>query len=110
MKTAQGDGPYVGVPALCRARSAIPRSMCAPTASREPKDLKGRKVGVPEYQLTANVWARAILQDDYGVKPADIHWIRGGIEDAGRIEKISIKLPTGVRSSRTRRKDARSLN
>jgi 4,5-dihydroxyphthalate decarboxylase len=35
---------------------------------KKPEDLKGRKVGVPEYQLTANVWARAFLEDDYGVK------------------------------------------
>ena len=64
---------------------------------KEPEELKGRKVGVPEYQLTANVWARAFLDDDYGVKPSDIHWIRGGIEEAGRPEKITIKLPPGVR-------------
>ena len=64
---------------------------------KKPADLKGSKVGVPEYQLTANVWARAFLEDDYGVKPSDIHWIRGGIEDAGRPEKISVKLPPGVR-------------
>jgi 4,5-dihydroxyphthalate decarboxylase len=64
---------------------------------KKPADLKGRKVGVPEYQLTANVWARAFLDDDYGVKPADIHWIRGGIEEAGRPEKLAINLPAGVR-------------
>jgi 4,5-dihydroxyphthalate decarboxylase len=64
---------------------------------KKPADLKGKKVGVPEYQLTANVWARAILEDDHGVKPADIHWIRGGLTDAGRLEKISITLPKGVR-------------
>ena len=34
--------------------------------------LRERKVGLPEYQLTANVWARAILEDDHGVKPSDI--------------------------------------
>jgi 4,5-dihydroxyphthalate decarboxylase len=66
---------------------------------KQPKDLKGRRVGVPEYQLTANVWARAILEDDFGVKPKDIHWIRGGIEHAGRPEKITIKLPKGVKLS-----------
>ena len=81
----------------CRAPSVTPRSMCAPTASRSRQDLKGRKVGVPEYQLTANVWARAFLEDDYGVKRSDIHWIRGGIEHAGRPEKITVKLPPGVR-------------
>jgi 4,5-dihydroxyphthalate decarboxylase len=52
---------------------------------------------VPEYQLTANVWARAILEDDFDVGPADIHWIRGGIEEPGRPEKIAVKLPDGVR-------------
>ena len=64
---------------------------------KEPKDLKGRKVGLPEWQLTANVWARAILEDDFGVKCSDIHWIRGGIEEPGRPEKNPIKLPPGVR-------------
>ena len=53
---------------------------------------------MPEYQLTANVWARAILEDDFGVKPADMRWMRGGIEHAGRPEKITIKLPQGVRA------------
>jgi 4,5-dihydroxyphthalate decarboxylase len=64
---------------------------------KKPADLKGKKIGVPEYQLTANVWARAILEDDHGVKPSDIHWIRGGLEEAGRPEKIAITLPKDVR-------------
>jgi len=64
---------------------------------RAPADLKGRKVGVAEYQLTANVWARVLLEDEYGVKPSDIHWIRGGLETAGRVEKIAITLPPQVK-------------
>jgi 4,5-dihydroxyphthalate decarboxylase len=64
---------------------------------REPVDLKGKRVGVPEYQLTANVWARALLADEHGVKPADIRWIRGGLEESGRPEKIAINLPPNVR-------------
>ena len=71
---------------------------------KKPKDLKGKSVGVPEYQLTANVWARAILEDDFGVKPSDMRWVRGGIEHAGRPEKITIKLPTGRACWRTRRR------
>jgi 4,5-dihydroxyphthalate decarboxylase len=63
---------------------------------KEPKDLRGKKVGLPEWQLTANVWARAILEDDHGVKSSDIRWIRGGIEHPGRPEKITVKLPPGV--------------
>ena len=96
VKTAAGDNPYVGIP--CFVSRAFRHTSIYVRTDRihEPKDLKGRKVGVPEYQLTANVWARAILQDDYGIAPADIRWVRGAIEHAGRIEKISIKLPPGV--------------
>ena len=64
---------------------------------KTPADLKGKRVGLPEYQLTACVWARIILEDDHGVKPSDVIWVRGGIEHAGRPEKITIKLPPGVR-------------
>ena len=50
----------------------------------------------PEYQLTASVWARALLEDDFGVAPADIVWVRGGVEQAGRIEKARLNLPPGL--------------
>jgi 4,5-dihydroxyphthalate decarboxylase len=64
---------------------------------RVPADLKGRRVGLPEYQLTACVWARIILEDDHGVKPSEMTWVRGGIANPARPEKISISLPVGVR-------------
>jgi 4,5-dihydroxyphthalate decarboxylase len=97
VRTAQGDCPYVAVPAFVSRMFRHTSVYVRTDRVKTPQDLKGRKVGVPEYQLTANVWARAFLEDDYGVKPSDIHWIRGGIEEAGRPEKISIKLPPGVR-------------
>jgi 4,5-dihydroxyphthalate decarboxylase len=97
VKTAQGGGAYVGVPAFVSRAFRHTSIYVRTDRIKKPEDLKGRKVGLPEYQLTANVWARAILEDDYGVKPADIHWIRGGIEDADRPEKISISLPKEVR-------------
>jgi 4,5-dihydroxyphthalate decarboxylase len=97
VKTATGGGDYIGVPAFV-SRAFRHTSIYVRTDSiKKPEDLKGKRVGVPEYQLTANVWARSILQDDYGVKPSDIHWIRGGIEDADRPEKISIRLPADVK-------------
>jgi 4,5-dihydroxyphthalate decarboxylase len=97
VKTAQGNCPYVGVPAFV-SRAFRHNSIYVRTDRvKKPSDLKGKKVGVPEYQLTANVWARAILEDDHGVKPSDIHWVRGGIEDADRPEKISVKLPADVK-------------
>jgi 4,5-dihydroxyphthalate decarboxylase len=97
VKTATGACPYVGVPAFvsrCFRHTSI---YVRTDRIKRPEDLKGKRVGVPEYQLTANVWARAILEDDFGVKPSDMHWIRGGIEHAGRPEKITLNLPPGVR-------------
>ncbi len=89
MKTAQGNCPYVGVPAFVSRAFRHTSIYVRTDRIKKPDDLKGKKVGLPEYQLTANVWARAILEDDHGVKPSDIHWMRGGIEDAGRPEKIT---------------------
>ena len=63
---------------------------------KSPADLKGKRVGPPEYQLTACVWARIILEDDHGMKPSDVIWVRGGIEHSRRPEKITIKLPPNV--------------
>jgi 4,5-dihydroxyphthalate decarboxylase len=61
-----------------------------------PADLVGRTVGVPEYQLTAVVWARGVLEDDYGVKPSALHWRTGGVEQPGRHEKIALTLPADI--------------
>ena len=97
VKTAQGGGPYVGVPAFVSRAFRHTSIYVRTDRIKKPEDLKGKRVGVPEYQLTANVWARAILEDDYGVKPSDIQWVRGGIEHAGRPEKITIKLPDDVK-------------
>src|SRR6186713_2562272 len=97
VKTAQGNCPYVGVPAFVSRTFRHTAIYVRTDRIKTPADLKGKKVGVPEYQLTANVWARAIMEDDYGVKPSDIQWVRGAITDAGRLEKIAITLPKGVR-------------
>src|SRR3954469_20060349 len=97
VKLAQGDCPYVGVPAFVSRAFRHTSIYVRTDRIKKPEDLKGKKVGVPEYQLTANVWARAILEEDFGVKPSDISWVRGPITDAERPEKISIKLPPEVK-------------
>jgi 4,5-dihydroxyphthalate decarboxylase len=97
VKTAQGDCPYVGVPAFVSRAFRHTSIYVRTDRIKKPADLKGKKIGVPEYQLTANVWARALLEDDHGVKPSDIHWIRGGLEEAGRPEKIAVTLPKDVK-------------
>jgi 4,5-dihydroxyphthalate decarboxylase len=97
VKTALGNCPYVGVPAFVSRTFRHTAIYVRTDRIKKPADLKGKKVGVPEYQLTANVWARAILEEDFGVKPSDISWVRGPISDAERPEKISIKLPPDVK-------------
>jgi 4,5-dihydroxyphthalate decarboxylase len=97
VKTAERGCPYIAVPAFVSRAFRHNAVYVRTDRVKKPADLKGRKVGVPEYQLTANVWARAFLDDDFGVTPADIHWIRGGIAQPGRSEKLAVKLPAGVR-------------
>jgi len=64
---------------------------------REPKDLIGKRVGVPEFQMTAGVWIRGILSDDFKVPVASITYFRGGEEKPGRLEKIPVNLPREIR-------------
>ena len=98
LRVARGDCPYVAVPVF---PSRAFRHTCTVIRTDRgigaPADLKGKRIGIPEYQLTANVWARAILEAEYGVAPADITWVRGGYETPGRVEKMSLNLPSGVR-------------
>ena len=73
-----------------------PRSTSAPIGSSRRPISKGAASGVPEYQLTANIWVRMFLEEDYGIRPSDITWVRGGYEHPGRIEKINLNLPADV--------------
>ena len=60
---------------------------------RQPKDLVGRRVGVPEYQITAAVFARGLLADDFGVDPRQIEWLQGGLEEPGRVPHTKVEVP-----------------
>lgn len=98
VSVARGTSAYVGIPAfLSRAFRHSSIYIRTDKGIAAPADLKGRRIGVPEYQLTAIVWARALLAEEYGVQPADIVWVRGGLEEPGRPEKISVSLPPGIR-------------
>src|SRR5215475_69121 len=58
---------------------------------KSPVDLKGKRGGVPEYTMTAAVYARGLLQHEYGVKPSDVEWVQG------RADRLGRKLPPDIR-------------
>lgn len=62
-----------------------------------PEELRERRVGLGEYNLTANVWIRGILQHEYGVHPREVQWVVGGQEQPGRKERAEVKLPAEIR-------------
>jgi 4,5-dihydroxyphthalate decarboxylase len=95
--TARGSTAYVGIPAFVSRlfrHSAIYVRTDRGIAS--PADLKGKVIGVPEYQTTANLWVRGFLQHEYGVQPRDITWRRGGVETPGRGERAPLTLPPDI--------------
>ena len=97
VKHSRGECPYIAVPVFLSRAFRHTSIYVRKDRIRQASDLKGKRIGVPEYQLTAIVWARSILQDDYGVSPEDVTWVRGGIDTPGRPEKIKLDLPPGVK-------------
>jgi 4,5-dihydroxyphthalate decarboxylase len=67
---------------------------------KTPKDLKGKKVGSPEWAHTAAVYMRGWLNDEHGVGLKDIHWYQAGTNEPGRTEKVELNLPKGVKLTR----------
>ena len=97
VKTARGESSYIAVPVfLSRAFRHTSVYIRTDRGIDTPQDLKGRRIGIAEWQLSANVWIRGILEDDYGLKSSDIEWVRGGMDTPGRPEKIAVQPPAGV--------------
>src|SRR5579863_1857351 len=90
--------PFIAIPVF---PSRMFRHSCiyihAGSGIREPRDLIGRRVGSPEYQMTAPVWIRGILSDEYGVPVTGATYFTGGEEEPGRPEKIALSLPPEIR-------------
>lgn len=90
--------PFVAIPVF---PSRFFRHSCiyvnAASGIREPRDLIGKRVGTPEYQMTAPVWIRGILADHYGVPVDSVTYFTGGEEEPGRSEKIKLDLPANIR-------------
>lgn len=67
-----------------------------PAKIRSPKDLEGKRVGIPEWAQTAGIYMRGMVQHEYGVDLAKIQWFQAGVREPGRVEKVQLSLPKGV--------------
>jgi 4,5-dihydroxyphthalate decarboxylase len=94
------DDPFIAIPVF---PSRFFRHSCiyinTKSGIREPKDLIGKRIGNPEYQMTAPAWIRGILADEYGVPVDSVQYVTGGEEEPGRPEKIALDLPPNIKLS-----------
>ena len=92
--TRERGAPFVAIPVFpSRAFRHNGIYVNADAGIAEPKDLVGRIVGVPEYQVTAAVWIRGILAEHHGVPVESVRYRTGGLYAPGRVEKVSIEPP-----------------
>lgn len=97
LTTARGDAPYIAVPAfvsrIFRHSSFYIRT---DRGIRSASDLRGKLIGVTEYQMTAGLWARGLLSDEFKVRASDVRWRSGGMDAPGLTERTPIKLPEEI--------------
>lgn len=95
---SQGDTSLVAIPVF---PSRVPRHSSIYIRKdgpvRKPADLAGRRVGLPEWAQTASVYSRGLLQHEYGIDLASIQWVQAGVDQPGRVEKVALKLPPGLK-------------
>ncbi|WP_235008487.1 4,5-dihydroxyphthalate decarboxylase [Candidatus Halocynthiibacter alkanivorans] len=97
MQLSRGGSGYVAIPAfVSRAFRHSGFFACAGSGINSPADFAGRRIGVPEYQMTAALWMRGILADEYGVDCSGIHWCTGALDAGVRRERLELKLPPGM--------------
>ena len=75
MARSKGDERFVGIPVFTTRRFFHTTTLVRRDAKIDmPTDLKGKRVGVPEYQQTAALWSRGVLQHEFGVHPKDMEF------------------------------------
>ncbi len=93
---SRGTPPYVAVPAflsrLFRHNAVYIRN---DRGINSPEDLRGKRIGVPEFQMSAVMWVRGMWKDDHGLNIDEINWVQGGLEQYGREDKFPLNLPDG---------------
>ena len=94
---AAGDPPFRAIPVFpSRVFRQSALYVNARLGLRDPKELAGRRVGIPEWAQTAGIYARGYLQHHCGVRLQDIRWVQAGVNEPGRKEKVNLTLPVGI--------------
>jgi 4,5-dihydroxyphthalate decarboxylase len=94
---AAGDDSITAIPVFpsrCFRHSAIYVNANGPVD--DPAALAGGRIGVPEWTQTATVYARGLLEHEYGVRVADVQWFQAGTNEPGRVEGINLAPPPGI--------------
>jgi 4,5-dihydroxyphthalate decarboxylase len=105
---SQGDDSIVGLPVF-PSRVFRLSSIYAPRDGRirTLTDLRGARIGIPEWAQTAAIYTRGYIEHELGIPLASIEWIQAAVNEPGRSEKVALKLPAGLRLERAPEK---SLN
>ena len=93
---ANGDTRYVALPVF-PSRSFRHSQIYVSAASgiKEPRDLRGKRVAIPEYHMTAGVWMRAFLALDFGVNPSEIRWVTPS-EALAYAAEVDFPIPSDI--------------
>lgn len=95
---SRGNWPFSGIPVFpSRTFRHSLFFINADARIERPEDLRGKRVGVPEYHMTAALFSRGVLWDDFGIAASDINWVQAGMWEAGRTERIDLDLPSDIR-------------
>lgn len=93
---SRGVTPYVAIPVfLSRMFRHSVAYIRTDRGIDGPADLRGKRIGIPEYQMSAVLWFRGYLQDEYGIAAKDIDWVQAGLTKPGRRDKFPLNLPDG---------------
>lgn len=96
--TSQGPTPWVALPVFTTRSFFHTRILVRADAGiAQPADLKAKRVGVPEYQQTAAIWSRGVLQHEFGVKPSDIEWFMERPPEMSHGGSTGFAPPPGVK-------------
>lgn len=93
---SRGDESMVGLPVFPSRVFRQSSIFVAADGPTDPKELRGARIGVPEWAQTAAVYSRGMLTHQYCVGLDEITWFQAGVNEPGRVEKVKLSLPDGV--------------